>query len=537
MARRRYAGSGLKIRLGLLALLALLTWPAWIEAAGRYEEFTRKASQSPHAEPVAATHFGSAGHEAFVAASHLPDGAVVAFGNAWGPDYPEHVAPRVLGEAHGRRYDTSPFEDDAADAEPDLRDPNAAGMIVHFNDNLRQVRQITRFEAGIASITHGRVADNGDLIVIGRATDALPDLARELTDHFHIQPAPNANDYGPTDYQHVSTPGHVYVARFSSDASELKWVWLLEGHRKPGQVFIDHENHIVTNTRNLYRITPDGSELHAIDARGGGRTLAISPVDGTILRGGHNNPGTGREPWWRPYVNGFDHEGNHLWEIYGWDGRLVGHDRYRLVSDSYVRAGAFDRQGNMIIAGSSDGGNSVYTRNPVDLDKPVGKNGYGMSSWGMGVGQVSYLVRIEPEHFEVVDMSNWLIYLPERNRPNSVWIHHLQPLPGGSLAFAGAAATGLTETPNAWFRYARDGSRVGGSYVAIFNDSFEHLFYSSYTPGVDITGLGEAQNGVLVFGRSREADGNGNQPPAIHALQGQHAGGRYDAFIALIELP
>lgn len=522
--------------------LAMLACTPWAAADGRYDQFTEKASQPPHAQPVAATHFGSAGNEAFVAAGALPDGGIVAFGNAWGPEYPEHVEPRVLGEGQGQRHDTEPFEDDEEKAEPDPRDPNAAGLIVHFSDDLRRVQAITRFEPGLASITDGLVTEDGGLVVIGHASDALPDLAREQADRFKTLPAPDGDGYGPTDYQGVSTAGHVYVARFSGDAGKLEagkleWVWLLEGHRDPGKLFLDHEGHIVTNTRNLYRLAPDGSELRKIDARGGGRTLAVSPVDGMILRGGHNNPGTGREPWWRPYVNGFDRDGKRLWEIYGWDGQLVGHDNYRLVSDSYVRSGSFDHQGNMLIAGSSDGGNSVYSRSPIDLDKSVGMNNYGMSPWGMGVGQVSYLLRIDPEDFEVLAMSNWLIYLPESNRPNSVWIHHLQPMQDGSLAFAGAAATGLIETPNAWFRYPRDGSGMGGSYVAIFNDSFDHLFYSSYTPAVEIMGLGEARRGAIVVGRSRKADDKGRTPPAIHAVQEQHAGGRCDAFIGLIELP
>ena len=51
-------------------------------SAGRFEEFTAKATQGEKLKTVAATYFGGPGIEEFVAAEGLPDGGIVAFGNA-----------------------------------------------------------------------------------------------------------------------------------------------------------------------------------------------------------------------------------------------------------------------------------------------------------------------------------------------------------------------------------------------------------------------------------------------------------------------
>jgi len=83
-----------------LAVAAIL-FVAAPASAGRFEEFTAKAAQGEKLKTVAATYFGGPGIEEFVAAEGLPDGGVVAFGNAWGPEFPAEPAPVGLAKAGG----------------------------------------------------------------------------------------------------------------------------------------------------------------------------------------------------------------------------------------------------------------------------------------------------------------------------------------------------------------------------------------------------------------------------------------------------
>lgn len=536
--RRPVFGRGLAVVFAGLLIVAL-AMPAF--GGGRYESFMRKAERGPHVDTIAATYFGTDSHEEFLTAAGQSDGTIVAFGNAWGPQFSRSLRPTVLGR--GAHRGLNPYERGDSDRDLDRANPDIAGMIVRYSEDLSSIRSVTRFDWGVGTITDGLVTKDDNIVITGRATQAMSALAQRER-RMQVVQRPDDGD-GSYSYQGVDLPGHGYVAQLSPDASRLQWIVLLAGHGQPRGIYFDHESNLILDSRGLWRIAPDGSDVSRIEgAERGGRMLGVSPQDGKILRGGHNNPGTGREPWWRPYVNCFSNDGEHLWEIYAWDGRLVGHDHYRLVSDSYVRGGTWDAEGNILLLGSSDGGNSVYTRHPTDLGRGVGMNNYGMSTWGMRVGQASYILRIDPDNFDVLAKSTWLSFVPNnfegvsaRNRPNTIGIRHVQPLPGGHIGIAGRSATGLIETPNAWYQYPRDGSRFGGYYVSVFSRDLDHLYFSSYTPGLDVQGLGAARSGLVVVGRATEADRHGNEPPIKNAIQENFAGGEHDAHIILMEAP
>ncbi len=502
--------------------------------AGRFSQFMDKAQEPPHAEVVAATYFGSESHERFETAAALSDGQVVAFGNAWGPAFPEQPQPAVLGR--GQRHDVSPYEDEDSDNDLDMANPNIAGFIVRYSEDLQSIEGVTRFDWGVGTIEHGLVTEDDGIIIAGRATERM---ARTVTQTVAPIPHPDGDEASSTyEYQGVDVSNDAYLARLNADATRVEWLLILDNHGRVRGMWMDHNGNIVLDAEGVYRIRPDGRSVDNLEDMSGGGMHGVSPTDGTILRGGHNNPGTGREPWWRPYVNVFDAEGDHIAEIYGWSGGLVGLDQFRLVSDSYVRGGTFDHDGNMIVLGSSDGGNSVYSRSPIDLTDSDIPNNYGMSVWGMNIGQASYLVRIDPEDFEVLNRSVWAVYLPWENRPNSVWIHHAAALKDGPVIFAGRAASSLSLTPNAFMAYDDEDDGYGGGYVAIFNENFDHLLFSSYTPGAEVQGVaavGDRRAAVLT--KAGKANNHDDKMPGINAVQPQRRGERFDAHIAVFETP
>jgi len=518
-------------------------------AGYRYYGFTRKAARGGNKlVPRSATFFGTASHEDFAGVGCQSDGTIVAFGSAYGPDFPAAPGPKILGR--GEWFEVPEFvggyptDEDGRPARLAEAYPNRSGMVVYFAEGLGTVRRVVKFDWGVADITAGRVLEDDSLVIAGRCLPRFGSWADGAA-HVGRSPAPseNARDYGPVYHEGVKMSGDVYVARLSADASRVEWVWVFEGYRGPPSQFRrGRDGALVFETRGRWRLSLDGKTCRPMGTGGGrsGRLVAVSPQTGVFVTGGDRNSGTGREPWRRPMCRGYDENGACVWQIWDWPGPLVGHDDFRLVSDSSVRRGAFDREGNLLIGGWSDGGNSVFTRSPIDLEKNVGNGGFGMSAWGAGVASFAYLIRLSPGAFSVRDWAFWASYLifTEEDRPNSATLSRLEPLRDGSVAFYGGAASGLIQTPHNFYPN-QDESRerffYGGPYVAVFSRDFTNLRYSSYVPGVTLSDVCETARGVVFVGRAFEGDRRGNPAPVVNALQESFAGGHSDAHIILLE--
>jgi hypothetical protein len=531
-----------------LAAAALVAAPA---RAGRFEEFTKKASSATPLKTLAATYFGGADAEEFVAAAGQPDGTIVAFGNAWGPSFPASPESTVLGQ--GKRYDvpdSTPGKKGSAAF--DRANPNAAGLIVRYSADLKKVVGVVRFDWGVASIETGLVRADGGLVIAGRCTEAFGALAAQGFSNKLVAPAEEAagkrkgGKFGPYAYQNVQLPGDVYVAGLSRDGGRILWAHVLAGHRQPpARLFPDEKGGIVFEANGIKRISPDGKVLASVAGPMGDgdrvKLLAVSAKDGTILHGGDRNTRTNREPWRQPFLNALDAGGSRLWRLWDWDSKTVGSDARHLESDSAVRAAAFTAGGEIVVGGWSDGGNSVFTRKIKDLDAKFQAPGLGMSSWGMkGANSLAYLMRFDPKTFEFSAWTLWVSYVPasldgKGGNPNFCKIARMEMLKDGSVFLCGQAATGLIETPGAWFEYAAD-ARMGGHYVALFSPDFTKLLFSSYVPACEVNGLGQAKAGLLVASRSIGKDDGGRSPPLAEALQ-KDFGGKVDGHVILLEKP
>jgi hypothetical protein len=534
-------------------LTAVLAVMASSVSAGRYIQLTKKAARGGGKYAChAATFFGHLGHEEFTAVGKQSDGSIVAFGNTWGPTFPDKPKPTVLGK--GKWYEISPWNHaDKVDPcqpsrRPDGHYPNRAGMIVTYAPDLKSIRRVVKFDWSVATISTARVDRDDGLIIAGTCTRYFRKWARSA-DALHTVPAPeNVFDrrrrrriYGPVYYRNIRLSGDSYVAKLSPDGRELQWVWLFEGHRSaPGKLWVDHTNAVWFDLRGMKRISADGSELSPLEYRGGGRVrlLAVSKQDGRVIVGGDVNSGTGREPWRKPILQCYDANAHPLWQAYSWDPALVGHDEYRLVSDSSCKGAMFDENGKLLVVGWSDGGNSCLTKSPIDLDKHVPNTGMGFSTWNAGVLGVSYFIRMDPDTFQVSAFTPWVAYVhkpDELDVPNTCGVRDIAPLADDSLAVHGGAATGLIQTPNAFVKLTPATSvGYGGSYVTVFSKDFRNMRFSSYTPGLKIADITAARSGVVVVGRATRGDRRGNPPPSVNAITPEHQQGYSDAHILLL---
>jgi len=511
--------------------------------SNRYGKYMHRAGRGPHASVVVATTFGTAGYEEFVDAGALADGTIVAFGNAWGPQFPSTPKPIVLGK--GKHLGLSPTTTvkDKKGAEKQVLsqdDPDAAGMIVCYDPALTGVRKVIRFDWGVATITAGLITRDGkDLIIAGRATAAFRALHAKAPIH-QIETGAKAGGY---EYAGTACTGDIYVMRLGPDGTP-QWAWILEAMGKPPEQFwTDAKGAVYFDSAGLKRIGSDGRTLAMISDRTAGKTakwLAVDPKEGTGFYGGDRNTFTNRQPYRQPYLYKYDGKGSKLWTLWEPDPKKLGSDTpLSLESDSSPRAMDFAPNGDLLVGGWSDGGNSVFPKQATDMTKPATSAGYGMSPWGMkNANSLSHLIRIDPKTLETKAHSWWVCYLPGKNAPNHASIRSLKVMPSGLVAFTGNAATGLIQTPNAFFPpFDETSTLYGGEFVTVFNEDFTHLAFSSYMPGCENLTLGATSDGVLVVSRAKADDGRipATASPAHKPLHG--FGGATDAHIVLLRKP
>jgi hypothetical protein len=517
-------------------------------AQGRYESFTEKAAKGPKMTPVAATYFGGEGLEEFMAARQLPDGTIAAFGNAWGPSFPG--TPTVLGKGEHRRLKNA-VTDAKGKASYPPENPDIAGMVVFYAPDLGQIRKVLRFDWGVASLSAGALASDGKaLLVAGRSSPHFRGVAKKL----EKRPPPEGKDAGPYEYEGAPVSGDVFVARLTPEGV-LEWAWIFEGARTPpSELWTDQAGHVYADVRGLFRIAPDGASGTQVSPLSGGRQsrwLGVDPKDGAAFYGGDRNTNTGKEPWRQPFLYRIDPKGEKEWALWEWapkslrDGVTPGVQGE--VSDSSPRALDVGRNGELWVGGWSDGGNSLFVKQPTDATKKVPEAKFGMDCSGMkGANSLAHLMRIDGKTKEADLHAWWVAYFPanfvdakKKNSPNGARIRQVKELAEGKgVAIAGSAASVLVQTPNAFYKYPGDGSGYGGECVVVYDAACSSLLFSSYLPGCENVSIWPTSKGLVAVSRSRGTDG-GKEPipsPVLHALQPEHHGD-LDAHILLLELP
>lgn len=541
--------------IGAAGLLVLAIGAA-AARAGRYEGFTKKAAEGPKAKLLAATFFGGPGNEEFVDVGCLTDGTIVAFGNAWGPARP-HPAAVVLGKgAHRGLASVATGKGGNKVLRDD--DPDMAGMVVFFDGKCRSVAKCVLFDWGVASISAGAASADGKAVILaGRATEAFAALAKAApVSNSLAQPAAPADgrrrrkpDVGPYTYDGVQCAGDAYVLRMALKDHRIEWAWTLKGFRAgPGRCFQDSAGNVYFQRHGFYRIAADGKTATRLREGGSyGDQVCVRNVDADgsgFYLAGDRNSSTGREPYRNPIFHRCDAAGQKAYALWEWSSRVVGTDKYRLVSDSSPRHVAFYANGDLLVAGWSDGGNTVFTRQAKDLDKPVPGMGFGMSSWGMkSANSLTHFMRVDAKTFQTKGYAAWVAYVPDdfadakyRGAPNAASVDRLLILPGGCVAFTGRAATGLVQTPNSFYKYAHDGQKHGGATFTVFSGDFATLLFSSYVPGCSGLVPAATPGGVVVVGRAGGGGGHMGGPPALNAIQAKRAGD-FDGHIFLMALP
>jgi AraC-like DNA-binding protein len=274
-------------------------------------------------------------------------------------------------------------------------------------------------------------------------------------------------------------------------------------------------------------------------------TTAVSPIDGTIMRGGERNTGTGREPWRCPILKVLEPDGTLRYQLYEWPSRYVGMDFSRQVSDTAVRGVAFDHEGNLLVKLWSDGGNSVALSQPTDIRRGPPNSGLGLNAAGAHATSFTYLVKLEPKNYQILGWTMWTSKY--KGRANGAGVDALSYSEDGSVLFAGGTAWGMIQTTN---KLAN--GEPAGDFIAVMTPDMTGMRFCSAVPGLGAAHLGNDRDRIaighgLVQGKPRalfvggakaeeEVYGLVTRTPTLNPVQAAFGGGESDGYVVMVDL-
>ncbi|MEI6232949.1 MAG: hypothetical protein WCT04_07850 [Planctomycetota bacterium] len=502
---------------------------------------------------MAATFIGGKGNEWLVSGGFQPDGAVVVVGNVIGPVFelsmpatvigsdlpPPSEAKRVPKMSGGKdpKQETDKKTGEPIWEKPSWKHDGATGFVVRLSSDLKQIVSVCRMPWNSGAITSAAIGKDGSIFIAGRAADTIGKLGGNV-DELKAE-ADSTRKSGGCE--------HTFVAKLSADGMKTEWVRHARGFSDAPRVTLNDKGDVAFAAQDLSFIGADGKLKQTVVVPGGmNEKTSVSPIDGSIVKGGEHHWHTGREPWRCPALNIHNPDGSLKYQFYDWGGPYVGLDNCRQVSDSAIRGVTHDKDGNIFIYAWSDGGNSVMTTEPNDVRQPVAPKGLGITTAGAGVLSCAYLIKIEPKEYKTIGWTLWLAF--NRGKPNSIWISALGYADDGSVCFGGVSAQGLWQTSNKM----TDGVPAG-NYITVLTPDMSGVRYCSAIPGAGVTTIGNEErqcwgvasgsvNGkprALFFGGAvadEEQYGVKSKTPVKNALQENFGGGWCDGYVVMLDL-
>jgi len=528
-------------RLLLLALIISCVFITDTAAANRFHNYTEQYHQP--SQPVkieSATLFGGAGTEWLCGGGFLPDGSVVVAGSSLGPKLTKSGSEKVLGK------DTPAPEPIEAKTDskgktiyPNWRADAATGFVAWLAPDLKRSTRLVRFPWKSAAITDLEVDAQGDVYITGKVGSKFA----ALVDAKDVSAEP-AQDDNP----------NAFLIKLDGRSGDIVWAYQFSDSYKGPKLRVGPKGRIHAIVGLVYIFETDGRLATVVQTqRTNSWRREYNPADRSWVVGYDRNTHTGREPWRQPTLGIVNPDGEIRFDLYKWDSKLVGTDKYRLVSDSSFRKNAmhYAADGTLYAVGWSDGGNTVLERMPRDIDTPVGKKGLGFSSWGAGVLSLAHIIHLDPKSGRVLNKTLWCGFLSGSDRPNGLSVNNLSIGPEGSVIMTGSSAFGLIQTGDNLLGE----DQPGGPYVSILSKDLDTIRFSSTmlacghvtlrdTAGqperwdISTATVGGKPKAILVCGAIAE-QGAYTEPkptPTRDAMQTKFGGGLTDGYIMLIDL-
>jgi hypothetical protein len=519
-----------------------------MEIGGRFLAYSQKFKGSGGAVQVsAATFFGGSGDDTFIGGGFLNDGTILGVCNVVDLGFAGGVSQAVLGKDPQKMPQTAPAGPVVGKARAPLDARNTVAL-VRYSADLKALREIVRLPWGSVWGYKMMSSPSGAIYLNGMAL-ANFDLVRGAAGKVHVVPNPEAlakaNELGRAPAEDS------YLLRLSPDLKRIEWLVVFK-HVGIEFGFQGGEKALVWCGPKRYMVVDPAGQVSdgptiKDNIRENRWRFAVNPVDGSFYHGGDYQSGTGFEPYRNPWLHRIDPNGKCRWTAWNWSGPMVG-TYFRQVSDSSVVKVNFCRNGDLMVIGWSDGGNTVLANPPYDLERTHGRYGALHDMSAAGVGSFAHLLRMDAKTMEVKCGTMWISYLPyaEKNgKPNSARATDVIELEDGRWALAGGTAFATIETPDAWIRafildYNEDPTKArpkAGPCFAMLDPDMRELIFCSLTPGVKGQHLYTRGNEVLLVGTVEPRDtsyGKDLTPILSSPVQKDYGGGATDGYLMLI---
>lgn len=539
---------GLQFKVPFLFLITLMLLQPFPAAANRFREYTEQFRNPQNAaRPVVASYLGGRGDEVITGAAFLADGSLVLAGYVFGAPFDFGVREQVLGRDTPPTTFQMPQRRDRPNPPHIWQHREGASFIARLSRDNRRIEQLVRFPWGAGVITDLINDEQGNLFVTGLTGPNFSALPGQF-------PLRVVND--------MRGNHNAFVARLNPNLSGFAWGFTVSDDANMAPVMRDIGNGIISWVGrfgyhfNLSGEIVNANPLEAVSRWNRGvcfRTFGFTT-------GFERDTNTGWEPWKQPTLHVRDGDGEVTHRLFEWQSHFAGTNWSRLISDSQARIITYDRNGNLIVGGWSDGGNSVWTRVGYDITRCVREasremlgrpTGLPFSSWGAGVGSFAHINRIHSETANPIGYTLLASYLWNRNVPNSITLHHIDTSPCNNLLIAGGSAWGLIETGSTRLnnRNADANDYIGGDFIMILDEDMTNLRFSSAIPGAarvrlhassNHQGAGMRTASITRNGRTRVvffgAASHDESFTPLNPVQGGFGGGDLDGIFILLDM-
>lgn len=461
-----------------------------------------------------------------MAVAFAPDGTLILAGNGAGLPF-DRTRAALIGPAGTFDKEAAPPPTDPMKTNrPRWQHPSTHGFLVRLSPDGQKILGYTHFGHGMATIrkmaldARGNIfllADSGQGIDLGDGKADKGSFVAALTPdgsrmRWYIR-HPGVLDFGLDGNGEVVVLTKAKMTRYAADGKTQKWTvtWKAHGDNRPG-------------------------------------AMTVSPESGVAAVTGYGMTHTGKEPYKDPYGYGFDRAGKLLWSLWNPDPRKEKGIKFStdelktngLMADTTGRAASSEGNGKICFMLFADGGNTVCTRDPLDVDRPLDKGvfadvfqnspGYGFK----GASRSSVVFRIDARTGKL-EKGTWMTAWLDRAHANALSLDAAARDEQGRQFLVGNSAYGCP-TREPWY-VCKEGGYKGGGFLAVLDADFKML-QCGYFPASQI-GCVSARGGyVAIAGNARhyEDEKSKTEVRVFKPLQKQFGGGNKDGYFAIFKV-
>ncbi|MEQ9235057.1 DUF4347 domain-containing protein [Coleofasciculus sp. E2-BRE-01] len=330
----------------------------------------------------------------------------------------------------------------------------------------------------------------------------------------------------------ITVVGDFGVKTLNSDASQVLW------SANPGsaqRVAVDQQGRVAVLADDQVTVyNPQGTPIGNFTVAGTQiADVAIDSNTSSVFVTGYRQVSNNLQ---LPLLRSYSYTGEINWENYNFSANEAAGEN--LGADTRGLRVAIGRDNQLYFAGSLDGGNSVFQRDPQTISQSAGNiniDNYTNTS-NSGGGKFAYFARMNPAT-GTLDQSQIFLTRLSSGKGNSFAINAITADANGRVYIGGQAGASLPDRNELRINGTPVGPYSGfeGAVIAVSEDFQQRELVGLWSGG---NPSGSEVNGVAVFGdiRAMVSTNAGTNMITVNPLQGT-SGGSQDAFFSVWQSP